>query len=206
MRVERCECHSSFDFRHSFFSRTMTRIFLSLAVCSNLTLLAALCLGLTIEDASLRDAAVQSRVGVHFLTGVAAIVFGAFVHALVVTYFMGTGRWLEETCNAYRLGKSWHEASRGVKWKLYPALVTSLGLLIATGAFGTAADPASPVGFRGIGPFSAAQVHLSFAVVTLAVNLCVNVWEYSALYRNGKLVTEVLREVRRIRVERGLEV
>ncbi len=184
----------------------MTRIFLSLAICSNLTLLAALGLGLTIGDATQRIAAVQSRVAVHFLTGVAALVFAVLVHALVVTYFMGTGRWLEETCNAYRLGNSWQQASREVKWKLYPAMVTSLLLLIGTGALGGAADPASAVGFRGIGSLSAAQVHLWFAAATLAVNLAVNVGEYAALRRNGQLVTAVLGEVRRIRVERGLDV
>jgi hypothetical protein len=184
----------------------MTRIFLSLAICSSLTLVAALGLGLTIGDASLRDTAVQSRVAVHFLTGVAALVFGVLVHALVVTYFMGTGRWLEETCNAYRLGNSWQQASRDVKWKMYPAMFTSLLLLIGTGALGGAADPASAVGFRGVGPLSAAQVHLWFAVTTLVFNLCVNVWEFLALQRNGRLVNEVLDQVRRIRMERGLDV
>src|SRR5579862_1359024 len=126
----------------------MTRIFLSLAVCGTLALVSALGLGLTIEDASLRDTAVQSRVAVHFLAGVAALVFGVLVHALVVTYFMGTGRWLEETCNAYRLGNAWQRSSRDVKWKMYPAMFTSLVLLIGTGALGAAADPASAVGFR----------------------------------------------------------
>jgi hypothetical protein len=197
---------SSNKFRHSCHLRFMTRIFFSLAICSNVTLLAALGLGLTIGDATQRIAAVQSRVAQHFLTGVAALVFAVLVHALVVTYFMGTGRWLEETCNAYRLGNSWQQASREVKWKLYPAMVTSLLLLIGTGALGGAADPASAIGFRGIGPLSAAQVHLWFAALMLAVNLAVNVGEYVALRRNGQLVTAVLGEVRRIRVERGLEV
>jgi hypothetical protein len=184
----------------------MTRIFLSLAICSNLALLAALGLGLVIGNASQPVAAVQSRVTVHFLVGVAALVFALLVHALVVTYFMGTGRWLEETCNAYRLGNSWQESSRNIKWKMYPAMVISLLLLIGTGALGAAADPASAVGFRGIGPLSAAQVHLWFAVVALAVNAGVNAWEYSALSHNGTLVAEVLTQVRQIRVERGLEV
>ncbi|MBI3862090.1 MAG: hypothetical protein HY290_09365 [Planctomycetia bacterium] len=184
----------------------MTRIFLSLAVCSTVTLVAAFSLGLIIGDASLRSRVVQSRVDLHFLTGVAALVFGVMVHALVVTYFMGTGRWLEETCNAYRLGNTWQQASRNVKWKLYPSMMVSLLLLIGTGALGGAADPASAVGFRGVGPLSAAEVHLWFAVVTITVNLAVNCWEYVALRRNGVLVAEVLGEVKRIRTERGLDV
>src|SRR5438128_2433401 len=96
---------------------SMTRIFLTLAICSTGTLLTALWLGLEVGDASLRATAVQSRVAVHFLTGVAAILFAVLVHALVVTYFMGTGRWLEETCTAYRLGDAWQTGSRNIKWR-----------------------------------------------------------------------------------------
>jgi hypothetical protein len=184
----------------------MTRIFLTLAICSTGTLLAAVWLGLEVGDASVRATAVQSRVAVHFLTGVAAIVFAVLVHAVVVTYFMGTGRWLEETCNAYRLGPAWQTGSKQLKWRLYPAMVTSLLLLIVTGASGGAADPASAVGFKGWGSLSAAQVHLAVAGLALAINAAVNIAEYVALSRNGRLVNEVLQEVRRIRSERGLEV
>ena len=184
----------------------MTRIFLTLAICSTGTLLTALWLGLEIGDASLRASAVQSRVAVHFLTGVAALVFAVLVHALVVTYFMGTGRWLEETCTAYRLGDAWQTGSRNLKWRLYPAMVASLLLLIVTGASGGAADPASAVGFKGWGPLTAAQVHLAVASLTLAINAAVNIGEYVALRRNGRIVNEVLQEVRRMRLERGLEV
>lgn len=184
----------------------MTRIFLTLAFCSTAALLTALALGLGIGDATLRDMAVQSRVSIHFLTGVAALVFAVLVHALVITYFMGTGRWLEETCNAYRLGSGWQARSRKLKWRLYPGIVASLLLLILTGALGGAADPASAVGFKGVGPYSANQVHLIAAIATLVINLGVNVWEYLALRRNGMLVNDVLQEVRRIRTERGLEV
>jgi hypothetical protein len=184
----------------------MARIFLTLAICSALALAVALWLGLRIGDASVREAAVQSRVAVHFLTGVAALVLAVLVHALVITYFMGTGRWLEETCAAYRLGESWQARSRVLKWRLYPAIAGSLLLLIATGALGGAADPASAVGFKGVGPCTAAEVHLYAAAAMLAVNAAVNAFEYLALRRNGTLVNEVLAEVRRIRLERGLDV
>ncbi len=184
----------------------MSRIFTTLATCSNVVLIAALWLGLGVGDATLRDTAVQSRVTVHFLTGVAALVFAILVHALVITYFMGTGRWLEETCNAYRLAETWQASSRNLKWRLYPAMVASLLLLILTGAFGGAADPASAAGFTGFGSLTAAQVHLSVAIATLAVNAVVNIFEYAALRRNGLLVSDVLAEVRRIRLERGLDV
>src|SRR5262245_8208966 len=112
--------------------RAVTRIFTTLALCSTAVLVAALWLGLDIGDAHLRDSAVQSRVTFHFLTGVAALVFAVLVHALVITYFMGTGRWLQETCAAYRLGADWQARSRDLKWRLYPVVGASLLLLIAT--------------------------------------------------------------------------
>jgi len=184
----------------------MTRIFITLAICSTGLLLAALWLGFEIGDASMRSAAVQSRFTVHLLTGMAAVVFALLVHALVVTYFMGTGRWLEETCNAYRLSPTWQTGSKNLKWRLYPAMVGSLLLLILAGASGGAADPASPVGFKGWGILTAAEVHLAAVGLALAINLGVNIAEYVALSRNGRLVQEVLQEVRRIRKERGLDV
>ena len=184
----------------------MTRIFSTLATCSTLLLIAAFWLGLEIGDAHLRESAVQSRVTVHFLSGVAALVFALLVHALVITYFMGTGRWLEETSRTYQLGDLRQARSRALKWRTYPQIVASLLLLILTGALGGAADPASAAGFRGLGPFTAAQVHFHVAAVTVVVNSAVNLWEYAALRRNGALVAEVLDDVRRIRLERGLDV
>jgi hypothetical protein len=184
----------------------MTRIFSTLAICAQLALGAAFWLGWHIGDARAHESAAQTRVDVHFLSGVGALVFALLVHALVITYFMGTGRWLEETAAAYRLPASSQSRSRDLKWRLYPAIVASLTLLILTGALGAAADPASAVGFRGIGPWTAAEVHFIAALVTLGINAAVNVYEYLALCRNGRLVEETLQDVRRIRTERGLEV
>jgi hypothetical protein len=184
----------------------MTRIFSALAILSNLVLLATFWLGWRIGDATSRELAVQGQVGFHFLAAVGALCFALLVHALVLTYFMGTGRWLEETCHAYHLGNEWQSRSRNLKWRIYPAMILSLVLLIGTGALGGAADPASALGFQGVGGMSAAQLHLAAAVVMLVTNAIVNTFEFLALSRNGMLVNEILGEVRRIRLERGLPV
>lgn len=184
----------------------MTRIFSTLAVLSVALLLVALWLGWRIGDAASLEPAEQDRVAVHFLTAVGALCFAVMVHALVLTYFMGTGRWLEETCRAYQLGEERQAQSRELKWRLYPAMTVGLLLLIVTGASGGAADPASAFGFQGVGPLTAAQVHLTLAVLTVAFNAVVNGIEYLAIRRNGQVVNAVLDEVRRIRSERGLPV
>jgi hypothetical protein len=124
----------------------------------------------------------------------------------VLTYFMGTGRWLEETTLAYHLPPHWQQESKSLKYRTVPAMVLSMVLLILTGAFGAAADPASATGFRGWGELSADTLHMLIALTTVGINLIVNLLEYSALHRNGVIIGEVLQEVRKMRLERGLEV
>ena len=91
----------------------MTRIFSSLATLCLVALCTSFWLGWSIGDARVNDPAIQSRVTVHLLFAVGSLVFAVLVHALVLTYFMGTGRWLEETCNAYRLGGNGRPRARG---------------------------------------------------------------------------------------------
>ncbi len=184
----------------------MSRTFATLAVVSTVFIVAALVLGLQVGDARVVERAVQQRVSVHLLTGLAALVTTALVHAIVLTYFMGTGRWLEETCRAYKLDQRYVNESLSLKYRTLPWMCVAIGLLIATGAFGGVADPASNVNWKGIGPLTSAWVHFLVACAMLAVNLLVNVTEFLAIQRNGRLVNDVLGEVRRIREERGLPV
>lgn len=180
----------------------MKRIFTTLALLSTAGLATAFGYGLAIGDAKAPD----SGVDLHFGLAMIALILAALVHAIVLTYFMGTGRWMEETTKAYRLDERWRLGSNSLKYRTVPGMVVCLLLLVATGAFGAAADPASPVEFAGWGSLDAATVHLLVALLTLGLNLTVNFWEYIALDRNGLLVNEVLDEVRRIRLERGLPV
>ncbi|HUG93590.1 MAG TPA: hypothetical protein VML55_22305 [Planctomycetaceae bacterium] len=184
----------------------MNRIFLSLAVASTAALVAAFVLGLEIEDPRARASAAQSSVGAHVLWGLAALVLAAMVHALVLTYFMGTGRWMEETTRAYRLPDGWLRENQSLKHRTIPAMIVCLLFLVGTGALGAAADPASAVGFRGWGGLSAGSIHFVAAALTIGLHLAVNLWEYVALERNRELIEAVMAAVRRIREERGLPV
>jgi hypothetical protein len=182
----------------------VSRTFATLAVTSTILLVAALVLGLRVGDPSTVAAAQQ--VSVHLLVGLAALVGTALVHAIVLTYFMGTGRWLEETCRAYSLDARFVEENQSLKYRTLPWMGLALLLLIATGGLGGAADPASAVAWQGWGPLTAARLHYLGAGLTLVVNLLVNVLEYLVIARNGEIVNAVLAEVRRIRTERGLPV
>lgn len=184
----------------------VNRIFLPLCGISWMLLIATFVLGLQIDDPKVADPAVQRGVQQHFLTALAALMFATMVHALVLTYFMGTGRWLEETSNAYRLEPAFYDESKRLKYRTIAALVGAFLMLLLTGAFGAAADPGSPAQFQGWFGFSAAMIHFTFALVTLTINAAVNYLEFAALYRNGEIIETAMKEVRRIRMEKGLAV
>ncbi len=182
----------------------MKRIFLTLAVLSQILLIAAVVLGLNIGDAR----ALENRPAVsnHMLTALGALVFALLVHAILLTYFMGTGRWLEETSRAYKLSPDYCRESSRLKYGAFPGMILCVVLLIVSGALGAAADPRGTSGFDGWFGFSAKQTHFLTACATICVNLLINVREYQAIARNGLLVHRALSEVQRIRREHGLPV
>lgn len=184
----------------------MVRIFLPLAGLSTVTLIVAMALGLAIDDPKVATTAVQAGVQYHFLSALSALCFATLVHAIVLTYFMGTGRWIEETSSAYQLPATFFQRNQQIKYRTVPAMVVAFLLLLGTGALGAASDPASPMqmgAFLGLPP---ARLHLCAAILTIAANLAVNYLEFLSLERNGEIVEQVLAEVRRIRIERGLAV
>lgn len=184
----------------------MKRIFLTLAVLSTALLMIAFVLGWNIDDPSDGHSAVQRQVGTHLLTALGGLMLAVLVHAIVLTYFMGTGRWMEETRQVYRLDEKWQSESNQLKHRTLPWMAAALVMLILAGAFGAIADPASPVGAEGFGGVSAATVHFLVASTAFAFNLVISLVEYQAICRNGELVQGVLDEVRRIRADKGLPV
>ncbi|MBL8819776.1 MAG: hypothetical protein JNL58_27370 [Planctomyces sp.] len=184
----------------------MKRIFLTLAVIANCVLVTALFFGLWVGDPNTRDLVVQQRISTHMLIGLGALTFATLVHAILFTYFMGTGRWLEETSRAYSLDQAWHSENQRIKYGTLPGMVVCLLLLITTGALGAAADPATPVSLDGFLGMSGSTIHFTIAITTASVNLIVNIMELIAIHRNGMIIEGVLAEVRRIRLDRGLPV
>ena len=182
----------------------MKRIFLTLALLASGLLILAIVLGLNIGDAKVLDKATQSQISTHMLVGLAALTFATLVHAISLTYFMGTGRWLEETSNAYSLGDSWYKESQKIKYRTLPGMTCCIGLLISTGALGAVADPATPLSLDGFLGMTGSQLHFLGAVLTAIVNLLTNLVQFAAISKHSDIVESVLGEVRRIREERGL--
>ena len=182
----------------------MTRIFLTLASVSALLFLTVFALGLNIDDPRAIES--QSLVAWHLMLALTGLIFAALVHAIVLTYFMGTGRWMEDVCKTYQLGDHWRQESQRLKYRVLPWMCLCLLLLLTTIGFGAAADPASRLGFSGGLGLSVSTWHLLVALATVCTNFYANVREFQSLERNGQLVNEVIAKVREIRISRGLPV
>ena len=108
----------------------MKRTFLTLAVVSTLLLIAAFVLGYEIGDPRSVAASTRRLMSYHLLLSVAALIFAALVHAVLLTYFMGTSRWMEEVRLAYKLDTRWIEENRRLKYRTIPLMVGCLVVLI----------------------------------------------------------------------------
>ncbi|MCA8995181.1 MAG: hypothetical protein KDA69_08720 [Planctomycetaceae bacterium] len=178
----------------------MSRIFLTLAIFSNVLLACTAFLGWSIEDAASLSDAARNQVGTHMLIALAAAIIALLVHAVVLTYFMGTGRWIEETSAAYSLAENARRENIQLKYRVIPGLVTCLLLIIVTGAFGAISDPASNASMK-----NSAAIHSLLAITTLLANVFVSFQEWGHINRNTQIVDDIIAEVRRIRTEKGLE-
>lgn len=167
----------------------MTRIFLTLAATNALALVAAYAVGwwskLTGGEVFV----------LHFLLGLFTAVGTLLTHCLIFTYFLGTGRWVKEVTLAYDLpDEPWHKRTRELKRATFPPALAAMLIVIATAAGGAGVQ------------LQAWPWHVHFALGTAA--LLVNLWAFRLEYRNvtanAATLEEVLREVDRIRAERGL--
>ena len=178
----------------------MNQIFLFLSVLGNLCLCIALLLGWQIEDAGSLAEAARQQVSMHFLFALGATTLALLVHAVVLTYFMGTGRWIEETSAAYGFEGVARQENIRLKYRVIPGMVLCMLLMVTTGAFGAISDPASNMQMD-----LAPTIHFTLAVTTVCVNIAVSVIEYLQIVRNSKIVNAVYEEVRAVRRERGLD-
>jgi len=192
------------------------RTFLSLAIIGTLLFAFTLTLGLNINvpesareqktnvQTSMSDEELAARNDINFHMGVAmgSLVFALFVHSLVVTYFMGTGRWIEETCEVYQLGEQHRKENKKLKYRVVMLITLCFTLFMATMCLGAMNMFRGFSGWFGV-PLS--TTHFLFACTMICINLMTNIYEYQSIHRNAGLISDVIRHVDRIRLERGLE-
>jgi hypothetical protein len=173
----------------------MTRILANLTALNLLALLAAFVAGAVSFARGSREIADDPTYSLHVFLGLVAGTTTLGVHCLVFIYFLGTGRWVKEVALAYRLPDDpLPRLTRTLKRRAFPPALFAMLVTIATSAAGAGvATRAWPW-----------PIHGALAVATLAINLWAGVLEYRCVAVNAGVIADVMREVDRIRAERGL--
>jgi hypothetical protein len=185
----------------------MNRIFPVLAAFATLFMAATLLLGLSLGDLRKDPTPKTLRwATVHRLSGVAAALAVVFVDSIVVTYFIGTSRWCKEVAEAYKLDARFVQRSATLKRRTFPYAVLSMLAIVGVVALGGAADPAAALRLQPIGGVTWTQLHLAGSLVGLAFIAWCFYRQWLSLTDNQQIIDEVQAEVRRIRLEKGLEV
>ncbi len=166
-------------------------------------MMATLVIGLSIEELHTDHSEEMRRwATVHRLAGVATALSVVLVHSIVVTYFVGTSRWCKEVCETYKLDTSLIRRSTMLKRRTFPWAVMGMLAVVGVIALGAAADPSTglPSTRNWVTP------HLIGALAGLAF-IAWTFWiEWRNIAANHGVITDVLEQVHRVRVERGLEV
>jgi hypothetical protein len=132
---------------------------------------------------------------VHYCLGLFTAIGILFVHCLIFIYFLGTGRWVKEVTLAYQMpDEPHHKRTRELKRTVFPAALFAMLIGIATAAAGAGRHLQEWPWY----------VHLTLALLTLAINLWAFRVEYACVSENAGIIAGVLDDVDRIRAARGL--
>jgi hypothetical protein len=173
----------------------MTRILARFSVVNFCGLLAALVVGIISKLTGGPDDPHSPLPTYHFYLGLFSVLGTLAVHCLIFIYFLGTGRWVKEVALAYGLpDRPLPKLTRELKRRTFPVALLAMLVPIAAAATGTAALRRE---WRW-------EYHALLAAATLVVNAWAFVVEYRNVAINAGIIDDVMREVDRIRAERGL--
>jgi hypothetical protein len=181
----------------------MERVFSRVALFAIVLMLATAGLGIWIGDLHGQSDPQILRWGtVHRLSGIFAALMVVLVNSLVVTYFIGTGRWCREVVETYGLPASLVARAKGLKRAAFPWSVLGMLAVVGIVALGGAADPATgrPGTQNWVTP------HLLGALALSALIAWCFQSQLPRIRRQQALIEEVLAAVQAIRRDRGLDV
>jgi hypothetical protein len=172
-----------------------------LALFALLTVAVALVLGFYVSgiDAA-RTPELRTWFRSHFLVGVFAAIAVILVNSIAITYFIGTSRWCKEVAETYRLDGQFVRRSANLQRRAFPWALSAMLVMIGVIVLGGAADT------RPTGTESWVIPHLIGALVGWAFIAISFYMQGQAIAAHHAVIEEIVAEVRRIRIERGLEV
>lgn len=204
----------------------MDRLFPVLAALALTLMAVALWLGLSVGDLHIlsdevraasraaeplepaTEAALTAALGAksrHFLWGVLACLAVVFVDSIAITYFIGTSRWCKEVSETYGLDRRFVARSTQLKRRTFPVATLSMLLVVLLASLGAAADPGAALQIEPpLGRWH--QWHLAAALGGMALVGLAFYVQWNNILSNGRVIADVMAEVRRVRTERGLEV
>jgi hypothetical protein len=138
----------------------------------------------------------------HWLSGVAAAIAVLLANSIVVTYFIGTNRWCKEVVDAYSLDRAYVAESTALKRRAFPWALLGMLSVIGVALLGGLADPRISIAREIDWPtwhFFAALLAIGLIAVAFYV-------QWTHVVEHHALIGRVMRDVERIRLERGLPV
>jgi hypothetical protein len=183
----------------------MTRILSNLSAFNLVTILAAFIVGwLSFAFDSRRNPSDSTYV-LHVFLGLLSGTTALGVHCLIFIYFLGTGRWVKEVAIAYKIPDDpLPKLTRTLKRRTFPPALFAMLIAVATTAAGAWVATSTTAQAATATKWWPWPVHATLAVLTLAINVWAFFVEYKAVAINGRVIDDVMREVDRIRAERGL--
>jgi phosphoglycerol transferase MdoB-like AlkP superfamily enzyme len=173
----------------------MARILSHLAALNFLTLLTAFVIGWVSFARGSRFEGADPMFPLHIYLGLVAGVTTLSVHSLIFIYFLGTGRWVKEVAQAYRIPDDpLPRLTRELKRRVFPPALIAMLVPIATTAAGAGVQTQS--WWWGW--------HAALAALALVVNVWAFWVEYQTVSINAGVIDQIMTEVDRIRADHGL--
>jgi len=184
--------------------RAVSRIFAGLASLAMLMMVVTLSIGLYVGDLHRPniDPRIQDWAMVHRMAGLATALVVVLVNSIVMTYFVGTGRWCKEVVETYNLNRELIRRSTAIKRRAFPWTILAMLAIVGVSALGAAGDPVTrrPATENWVTP------HLIGAMAGIAFIGWAFIQEGIWIAAHHAVISQILEEVRRIRTDRGLEV
>jgi hypothetical protein len=166
----------------------MHRIFLGLAITDGTLLAVSFGAGFVAAGEARGPGEVWH--GLHFLIGLLTTMGTLLVHSIVFTYFLGTGKWVDEVVRVYRLPGWLSAQAQKNKRKAFPFELGSMAVIGGTAWLGAGTDARQ----------WPSVWHLGLAALALAFNLGAFVAEYATIVVQARLLLEVKDQADRLRL------
>lgn len=184
----------------------MNRVFAPLAVLTLLGMSLTLMIGIGLRSVDIRDptdADAQRWARIHRLAGVAVGVMVVLVESIVVTYFIGTGRWCREVVEAYRLDTALIARVTRLKRRTFPLALAGMLAIVGVVALGGASDPAAALKLHPPQDVSWTQIHLVASCACLCFIAIAMLFQWQHVVEQQTLIGEILGHVERRRSQRA---